>query len=70
MQDKPRAIVALSEDRQWLVVLNPSDRVSPVWFIYKWCHACPRAWTYETWRENTGQDAHDVLAAWLDGRNG
>lgn len=69
MQDKPRAIVALSEDRQWLVVLKQS-RWFALWDREYALLMVPQYEVFERVADDTGQDAHDVLAAWLDGRNG
>ena len=67
-QPQPRALVALSEDRQWLVVLD----VHGVWNVMgkRFGQATHGFW----WKsegdiEDTGQDAHEVLAAFLEGRN-
>ena len=63
-----RALVALSEDRQWLVVLD----VKNVWNVMekRYGQAAHGFW----WKSvqdipDTGQDAHEVLAAFLEGRN-
>lgn len=64
----PRAVVAISEDRQWLVVLNPAGYSG--WFVRYRLNA------YGYWVpdvqagepcciKDTGQDAHEVLAAFL-----
>lgn len=68
MQDKPRALVAISEDQQWLVVHCPRERK---FFVYEEFHFDSGQACYgEYWETNdTGQDAHAVLAAWLAGRN-
>jgi hypothetical protein len=61
-----RALVALSEDRQWLVMKPPQgDPHYPYrFFVYCW----KRAYGLEFHKmvEDTGQDAHEVLAAWLE----
>lgn len=61
----PRALVALSDDRQWLVVLD----VNNVWKVMekRYGQAAHGFW----WKsvreiEDTGQDANEVLAAWLE----
>ena len=57
---QPRAIVALSEDRQWLVVLFPNvHKLRDMWAILrcKWDTVA-----------DTGQDAHAVLAEWMAGQ--
>jgi Holliday junction resolvase RusA-like endonuclease len=72
---QPRALCALSEDRQWLVSLTPVGE----WLIGAWTegettdHHClwPAGWTSCGHRApipDTGQDAREVLAAWLGGR--
>lgn len=56
-----RALVALSEDRQWLVVLDHQR-----WSLLE------RDWgSYHliTTFEDTGQDAHEVLREFLEGRS-
>lgn len=63
MQDpQPRALVALSEDRQWLVVLRDG-----YWTMYQ--HA-GYVDDYQMWADlsDTGQDAQDVLAQFLERR--
>lgn len=81
----PRAVVAISEDRQWLVVLNPEpfgwgeDQQSLWWSTYHW-DSESMLWAYEyppgdrrvTSRgiRDTGQDAHEVLREFLEGREG
>lgn len=64
----PRALVALSDDRQWLVVLEPDIyRGVPAFSLLQWSEeGC-------TWEEmavitDTGQSADEVLADWLAGR--
>lgn len=61
-----RALVALSEDRQWLVAL---DAYKPLFGVYileddDYGGNLLRV----TSVEDTGQDACQVLAAWLEGR--
>lgn len=59
-EPQPRAIVALSEDRQWLVVLFPNvHKLRDMWAILrcKWDTVA-----------DTGQDAHAVLAEWMAGQ--
>lgn len=65
---EPRALVALSEDRQWLAVLD----VKNVWNVMekRYGQATHGFW----WKSvqdirDTGQDAQDVLAAFLEGRD-
>lgn len=60
-----RAIVALSDDRQWLVVLEKF-----AWLALGKIGAGMMT-RYEfryILTDDTGQDAHEVLAAWLEGR--
>lgn len=70
---QPRALVALSDDRQWLVVLDPDGYSG--WFVRYRLNA------YGYWIpdvqagepcciRDTGQDAHAVLAEWMEGRSG
>lgn len=76
----PRALVAISEDRQWLVVLD-ADAVRPrgiegprCFTIYEHEYVGSvypvRTFTAREWYEDTGQDAHEVLAAFLASREG
>lgn len=71
----PRALVALSEDRQWMCSKIPEPFIN-------FC-ICERVWHNgffgvdgrDIWEErycveDTGQDAHAVLAAWLAGQQG
>lgn len=71
---KPRAVVALSEDRQWLCALTPTEPTA-FFVICGWdCgdlgvgHAgWPMGWGNvgePRLIPDTGQDAHEVLAAW------
>lgn len=65
MQGEPRAVVAISEDRKWLVVQQPGGDCD--WFaIYDFGR-----WGYEEYHaiEDTGQDAHEVLRGFLEGRS-
>ena len=66
-EPQPRALVALSEDRQWLVVLD----VKNVWNVMekRYGQATHGFW----WKSvqdirDTGQDAHAVLAEWMEGQ--
>lgn len=70
-----RAVVAISEDRQWLVVLHPELRRFRFYGMddfgaYKPFHAIVRPLPAgrTSYLDDTGQDAHEVLAAWLEGR--
>lgn len=69
MADKtqPRALVALSEDRQWLVV-----RFELGFETFRLVNEAGKPFGFfaERWTNDTGQDAHEVLAAWLEGRGG
>lgn len=68
---QPRALVALSEDRQWLCALAPTG----VGFVVCEWHAGD-AHRVGGWirpilaAEDTGQSAEDVLREWLEGRGG
>ena len=57
-----RAVVAISEDRQWLVVHHLG---TGRWIVYDVCH-----WGYQEYTTvvDTGQDAHEVLREFLEGR--
>ena len=55
---QPRAVVALSEDRQWLVVL-----VDGGWLIYR--DRLTGYLVFGDGGDDTGQGAEDVLAAFL-----
>ena len=59
-----RALSAVSEDRQWLVVLYEGEAMGWQIYQFRW-----DGFTFEPccWEEDTGQDAHEVLAAWLEG---
>lgn len=67
-----RAVVAISDDRQWYTILDkkPNRTDGKMYFtIYGWSDFMN---SYQ-WRdivEDTGQDAWDVLAAFLAGRAG
>lgn len=67
---QPRALVALSEDRQWLVVLDPEPED---WdeMHFNLFHFSRRWWTWEheLLINDTGQDAHEVLEKFLEGRD-
>ena len=72
----PRALVALSEDRQWAVLPGPGTTVALGWAILErqpvslGLMATSWTWAEVDYAEDTGQDAHEVLAAWLEGRGG
>lgn len=67
-EEPDRAVVAISEDRQWLVVLDPHAvaRASGIWML---------SWSVLRWDdisfedygfvEDTGQSADEVLATFL-----
>ncbi len=67
MQGEPRA-VAISEDRQWLVTPDPAGH--PVWFVFRWEETKHDAgWmVQDKMIEDIGQDAHEVLRGFLEGR--
>ena len=69
-EPQPRALVALSEDRQWLVTPDPAGH--PLWFVFHWEEtATDVGWmVQDKMIEAAGQDAHAVLARWLEGRGG
>lgn len=62
---KPRALVAISEDRQWLVVHRPKEGRFLVYeeFHFDSGQAC---YGEHGGTDDTGQSAEDVLAAWLE----
>ena len=64
---KPRAVVALSDDRQWLVVLTPQGH----WDVLGQGYAYYRnsVWVSLNSSADTGQDAHEVLREWMEGRD-
>lgn len=68
----PRALVALSEDRQWLVVLGaePDPEGKRWWRFIQWVSPEDGYWEYDEFWQDDGQDAHAVLASWLEGRGG
>lgn len=72
-EPQPRAIVALSEDRQWLCVLDKESRWALtddiLWSIYGW-DTNESLYLFVKNTQDTGQDAHEVLRAWLEGREG
>ena len=66
---RDRAVVAISEDRQWLVVLGmPAYPGESSWRFY----ALDWAGDYaaQAWEADTGQDAHEVLEQFLRERDG
>ncbi|MCA9880740.1 MAG: hypothetical protein KC442_23245 [Thermomicrobiales bacterium] len=65
-----RALVALSEDRQWLVVLGaePDAEGRHWWRFIRWIGGGDGFWEHDEFWQDTGQDAHAVLATWLEGR--
>ena len=63
---QPRALVALSEDQQWLVVKpRVGSGFEANFAVYQ---IAPDAYRLEDYIPDTGQDAHEVLAAWLEGQ--
>ena len=67
-EPQPRAIVALSEDRQWLVVLEPDIEGHPeaTSAFGVWKRDIRAGWVLQAAIIDTGQDAHDVLNEFLD----
>ncbi len=63
----PRAVVAISEDRQWLVVLDSRTVIGPLWDVFE-CDGCD--YIYSDHTRDTGQSADEVLANWLKEREG
>lgn len=65
--NEPRALVALSEDRQWLVTCSDG-----LWCVWRYENLpLSQGARYEKPSPivvDTGQSAHEVLAAWLEGR--
>lgn len=59
-----RAVVAISEDRQWLVLVGVPGRFlsEPGVGVYEYHHC---SFELVKWNKDTGQDAHEVLAAFL-----
>jgi len=68
--DEPRDLVALSDDRQWLVILEDIG----AWAVRvrdKDSYRLPYGVTDKCeWITDTGQDANEVLREWLEGREG
>lgn len=56
----PRALVSLSEDRQWLVTHDDDQ----AWDI--WARKGDLGYVYHTYADDTGQDAADVLRDWQE----
>ena len=65
-EPQPRAIVALSEDRQWLVVLFMLTEDSASWSICQLTDDFLMPYRLKENIPDTGQDAHDVLNEFLD----
>lgn len=67
---EPRAVVAIGQDRQWLVVLEPEPS-DQVWLVLRWTTEWDGDWynTQKTSRD-TGQEAHEVLAPRLERQAG
>ena len=65
VEPPPRALVAISEDRQWLVVHRPKEGRFLVYeeFHFDSGQAC---YGEHGGTDDTGQSAEDVLAAWLE----
>lgn len=72
-EPQPRHLVALSDDRQWLVVLDPEPYTwmgdnQTYWGIYRW-DSNEGQYLFDAAAEtDTGQDANEVLASWLAGQ--
>jgi hypothetical protein len=65
----PRALVAISEDRHWLVTHEANEM--PLHFaVWRRAGSHVIGWIFERYVEDTGQDAHEVLAAFLADRGG
>jgi hypothetical protein len=64
---EPRALVAISPDRQWLVVLDePGDMSArPVGGWVLWHRSGPYSWGFYNHMGDTGQSAETVLVEWL-----
>lgn len=65
---QPRALVALSEDRQWLVVLFMLTEDSASWSICQLTDDFLMPYRLKENIPDTGQDAHAVLAEWIAGQ--
>ena len=68
-EPQPRAIVALSEDRQWLVVLFMLTEDSASWSICQLTDDFLMPYRLKENIPDTGQDAHAVLTQFLEGRD-
>ena len=67
-----RALVALSEDRQWLVVLEHNEHGAvhkERWHVYHYHPHFVNPWHWSSSRDDTGQSADEVLRDWMEGRN-
>lgn len=66
---KPRAVVAISEDQQWLVVLEPPGW-GEKWTFLRWADDMGIFWLSDAPDvPDTGQSADEVLASFLEVRN-
>ena len=69
---QPRATCALSADRQWLVVLEPPSRWQREFrgqhCFYVWARRGSRMSLHKLLGPDTGQNANEVLAQFLEGR--
>lgn len=65
-----RAVVAVSDDRQWLVV-RESKNTGAHWFeVLRRVNTEEHyGYLYHDWRRDTGQDAHEVLREFLEGQD-
>lgn len=61
-----RAIVALSDDRQWLAMLRPAPE-EHMWLVYRFHPLTLELIPQRPAIRDTGQDAHQMLAAWMEG---
>jgi len=68
-EPSPRALVALSEDRQWLAV-HTSGRAVGFDIFERWENYDTFGYSPCNWVPDIGQDAHEVLVAWLEGQQG
>lgn len=65
-----RSIVAISEDRQWLVTPDPAGY--SLWFVFRWEEtARDVGWmVQDKMIEDTGQSADEVLREFLEEQDG
>lgn len=69
VEPQPRALVALSDDGQWLVTKAPDSTWNPSYqprfAVLEWRGV---EWRLLRWVDDTGQDANEVLATFLEGQ--